>query len=209
MKKSNGDDKMYVGEKIKKGEWIDVVLNAIKKACIGFPIVTMNPKREETCLIRFTGLVRHERMAEEIYDNTRRKRKQYKTVSDVNRAAYYLGIENLYWYEKENFPENFESWGSEYANSVRRMEVWLTDLERHDNCVKFMGTAHDYFKKGACDQQEFHDHVMEHIGECKKSFRESLVDAYKRILNGESVTSIQMGTYHGGDRKSERYRNSK
>jgi len=209
MKKPKNEDTLYVGEKIKKGDWIDIVLSAIKKACMGFPIVTMNPKREETCLIRFTGLVRHERMAEEIYDNTRRKRKQYKTVSDVNRAAYYLGIENLYWYEKENYPENFEPWGSDYANSVRKMESWIMDLERFDNSVKLIGTAYDYFKKGGCSQSEFHDHIMDHIGDCKKSFKESLIDAYKRILNGDSITSIQMGSYHGGDHKSERYRNSK
>jgi len=206
MKAPGTNDRVYVDKP--KGEWIDIGLSALKKAKKKLPIVTSNPKREETTLVRFTSLLRLGRMAEEAYDSMRKKRNEYKTVSDVYRAAFYIGMEMLYWYEKDKFPDQFESWGSSYANSVRRLEIWIMDMEQYDHLVKLMGTAFDIFKKGHCSQKEFHNEIMETISDAPEKFKTSLKEAYTRVLNGESVSSIQMCNYHGGDRKSEVFKKS-
>jgi len=206
MKKSGTNGRVYVDKQ--KGEWIDVGLEALRKAKLKIPVITSNPKREETTLVRFTSLLRLARMAEETHDSMRKKRNEYKTISDVYRAAFYIGMEMLYWYEKSKFPEQFEAWGSPYANSIRRLEEWMVDMQKYDHLVKLMGTALDIFKKGHCSQKEFHSEIMETINDAPERFQASLKDAYKKVVAGESVSSLQMCSYQGGDHMSEKYKKS-
>jgi len=118
-----------------KEKWVDKI--NFEEA--GIPIVTNIPKDELTTKTSVSFFQRMRRMAEILRDSSAR----YKTVSDVIRAAIYIGIPILFKMQEDEVTNQY---GKNLYEQVRRNTLFYEQVQAIDTVVIEVNRLLEYAK---------------------------------------------------------------
>jgi hypothetical protein len=182
----------------KENPWHKVALKACEDLDSQIPMMTGIAKGEEKADIHFKCLGRLWRMADIIRTNSRR----FKTITDVNRSAHYLGLMMLYQLFKDEIGNNIV--GNSIFKRLTMMEPYYSELILIDTFVDGIFDLKEMWAKGIISESKFRDKC----DELKESLPDSLHplcdQKFKQMIAGAKITSLYEMETRGGDTRGKR-----
>lgn len=151
-----------------KEHWLDKL--PIEQA--GIPIIPGIPKDESNDKIAFSTFTRFRGLIEIIRDSNKR----FKTMQDVVRAAFYIGINILYrMHEKDIINKGY---GEALYAHLRRNETLYQRNQIFDDAVLELKRLTDMHDKGYMTKEE----VDENIQEMVSAFPPDIMEDGKKLI---------------------------
>lgn len=153
----------------------------------GIPILTSIPKSAGIEKTSIKMMTRNKRMAEVIRDNDKR----YKTMSDVFRAANYIGISILYRYSQVN--GNDGAYGEATYQIMKRNEKDHMRGQLMDDVLTEVDNLLKLADRGHLTPRELKDHIDEIMDslpdDCYKLVKEKIMRLKSLRSGGKGTVS--------------------
>jgi len=198
MKLKNGKKGEVSITEFEKGldDWADKVLEVTD-----FPIVTRTMKGVSSKYKTVWCPSRFDRMAEIIKDKNKFTRKEFPTISDVYRAALYVGFRLIYRRFKKDFPTDHA-----LHSLDKTLEVMEEDYINHQ-CLSWNTHAIKRLlqcrRVGTIDPERYEQKIEAVINSAPECLRELLRENRKKLESGGKVTDLYNTSYQswGGQRE--------
>lgn len=146
------------------------------------PKMSRIPKEEGHANVRFTAPVRLVDLRSHIVAKT----DDFKTWSECDRAAYYLGIQLIYHMTmtRDNYMAH------EIYKKIQAMEQINHSLQLLDNYVRDFEVHKRYMDSGMIGREEGMEMIADQIEAAPKKWQKELTSRAERLFGGESFSSI-------------------
>lgn len=191
MKKSKKADIMNTAPK-----WFDLAIAACEDSEEKIPCMTGMMKGEEKADIRFRGLARTQKMAEICTGRSSR----FKTITDFNRAAHYIGCLVIYNMCKDDLVGEDRMWGAALLESCRLSERPMMTAILYDRVLDTLAGIKKVFNKGLCSAEEMNDRADHLIASLPENMRKAARMDFQNIMNGKKISEMYLSDHHGGVR---------
>ena len=125
---------------------------------------------------------------------------RFKTMTDFNRAAHYIGALVIYNMIKDDLKGEDRMWGDAILEACRTSERHIMTAILYDRVLDtFIGLRH-VFQKGLCPSEEMHDRANNLISKLPKEMQKPARMDFQNLLAGKKVSEMYLTDHHGGIR---------
>lgn len=177
-----------------KQRWSEAVYSFVKSTKnIAIPVITKNFKGDPTTPVSFRIPSQLKELAAQIYSRAQRT---FTTVTEVDRAAYRIGIAMLYeMYGENDEADLLENWEIEERHTKL--------MNRLDDAIRAMGRLYTQFQNGIIGADQYNELVGRRLDWLEKfGLRPLGEEKLKQIIAGAKVVNILECKQHGGSRVS-------
>lgn len=191
-KKRNKDD----------NKWMEHLVEFLKSKCPEgvIPVMTKIKRGVARQRVKFDQYRSMVERAQRLFENNP---DAFRSRSEVDRAAHYLGIPQLECIFTDNKNRKLQKLG-EYLREVdQKAEPARLRVCVVATFVESVKDIHDSFLQGATSAEEMDEDIKDLIKRAPASLKRTLEDKVARIKNNENVTDIVDSYTWGGSRKKE------
>jgi hypothetical protein len=176
-------DSLDLKEEEKKGQWAKEMLESFQGT---LPIMTSIPKNTESTHFNFIGLARHGSIAESLIY----KCKRFRTISEVYRAAMYIGMSILYHLTKDEGTTEQKARADQLYKIIEVTEPLNYNRQIIDAVVLSSKDIIECADAGLIDYDEMQERIETLIDALPKELRLVARDKVQRIKKGDSIVDI-------------------
>lgn len=191
MKKGKNNNRLNV-----KPKWYDLAIEVCSDSEEKIPCITAVPRGEEKSDVHFRTLSRLTRLA----DLTINKSARFKTQTDFNRAAHYIGTLIIYNMIADDLTGEDRLWGDALLSACRLSERPIMTAILYDRVLDTMDGLMWVFQKGLCSPEELNDRIFNLISQLPENMREPAHKDFKNLKHGKKVSELYLTEHHGGKR---------